>query len=43
MALFLNDQPDAPIIQIYSAIKLYMFRASSLLIMWIYLLYIRHW
>jgi len=25
-----NNQPDAPIIQIYSIIKLYMFRASSL-------------
>jgi hypothetical protein len=28
--LFLNNQPDAPIIQFYSVIKLYMFRASSL-------------
>jgi len=28
--LFLNNQPDALIIQIYSAIKLYMFRESSL-------------
>jgi len=27
---FLNNQPDAPVIQIYSVIKLYMFRASSL-------------
>jgi hypothetical protein len=26
---FLNSQPDALIIQIYSIIKLYMFRASS--------------
>jgi hypothetical protein len=26
---FLNKQPDVPIIQIYSVIKLYMFRASS--------------
>jgi hypothetical protein len=26
----LNNQPDAPIIQIYSVIKLYMFRSSSL-------------
>jgi hypothetical protein len=25
-----NNQPDAPIIQIYSVIKLYMFRESSL-------------
>jgi hypothetical protein len=28
--LLLNTQPDAVIIQIYSVIKLYMFRASSL-------------
>jgi hypothetical protein len=28
--LFFNNHPDAPIIQIYSVIKLYMFRASSL-------------
>jgi hypothetical protein len=27
---FLSNQPDALIIQIYSVIKLYMFRASSL-------------
>jgi len=27
---FLNNQQYAPIIQIYSVIKLYMFRASSL-------------
>jgi len=27
---FLNNRPGAPIIQIYSVIKLYMFRASSL-------------
>jgi hypothetical protein len=27
---FLNNQPDAIIIQIYSVIKFYMFRASSL-------------
>ena len=27
---FLNNLPDAPIIQIYSVIKLYMFRTSSL-------------
>jgi len=26
-----NNQPDAPIIQIYSVIKLYMFRATSVL------------
>jgi len=38
---FLNNQPDALIIQIYSVI--YMFRASSLPIIRIYLLYIRHW
>jgi len=38
---FLNNQPDALIIQIYSVIKLYMFRAS-LPIIRISLLYIRH-
>jgi hypothetical protein len=26
-----NNQTDAPIIQLYSVIKLYMFRASSIL------------
>ena len=40
---FLNNQPDALIIQIYSVIKLYMFRASSLPIIRRSLLYIRHW
>jgi hypothetical protein len=30
LGLYLNNQPDALIIQIYSVIKLYMFRASSL-------------
>jgi hypothetical protein len=39
----LNNQPDAPIIQIYSVIKLYMFRASSLPTIRSFLLYIRHW
>ena len=34
---------DALIIQIYSVIKLYMFRASSLPIIRNFLLYIRHW
>jgi hypothetical protein len=38
-----NNQPDALIIQIYSVIKLYMFRASSLPITRSLLLYIRHW
>jgi len=38
----LNNQPDALINQIYSVIKLYMFRASSLPIIRIFLLYIRH-
>jgi hypothetical protein len=38
----LNNQPDALIIQIHSAIKLYMFRASSLPIIRSFLLYIRH-
>jgi len=39
---FLNNQPDAFIIQIYSVIKLYMFRATTLLIIKCSLLYIRH-
>jgi len=38
-----NKQPDALIIQIYSVIKLYMFRESSLPIIRSFLLYIRHW
>ena len=38
-----NNQPDALIIQIYSVIKLYMFRESSLPIIRSFLLYIRHW
>ena len=38
---FLNDQPDAPVIQIYSVIKLYVFRASSLPIIRSFLLYIQ--
>jgi len=40
---FLNNQQDAIIIKIYSIIKLYMFRASSLPIIRSFLLYIRHW
>jgi len=39
---FFNNQRDALIIQIYSVIKLYMFRASSLPIIRSFLLYIRH-
>jgi hypothetical protein len=39
---FSNNLPDALIIQIYSVIKLYMFRASSLPIIRSSLLYIRH-
>ena len=39
----LNNQPDALIIQIYSVINLYMFRASSVPIIRSTLLYIRHW
>jgi len=39
---FLNNQPGAPINQIYSVIKLYMLRASSLPIIRNFLLYIRH-
>ena len=42
-AFLLNNQPDAPIIQIYSVIKLYMLRASSLPIIRNFLLYIRYW
>jgi hypothetical protein len=41
--LFLYNQPDALITQIYSVIKLYMFRASSLPIIRSSLLYSRHW
>jgi len=40
---FLNNQRDALIIQIYSVIKLYMFRKSSLPVIRSFLLYIRHW
>ena len=40
---FLNNQPDALIIQIYSVIKLYMFRVSSLPVIRSFLLYIRCW
>jgi hypothetical protein len=40
---FLNNQPDAPIVQISSVIKLYMFQASSLPIIRSFLLYIEHW
>jgi len=40
---FLNNQREALIIQIYSAIKLYMFRAFSFPINRSFLLYIRHW
>jgi hypothetical protein len=39
---FLNNQTDALIIQIYSVIKRYMFRASSLPIISSSVLYIRH-
>jgi hypothetical protein len=41
--LFLNNQPDALMIQIYSVIKLYMFQVSSLPIIRSFLLYIQHW
>ena len=43
VAFVLNNQPDVLINQIYSVIKLYMFRASSLPIIRSFLLYIRHW
>jgi hypothetical protein len=39
----LNNQQYALITQIYSVIKVYMFRASSLPIIRSFLLYIRHW
>jgi len=38
--LLFNNQPDALITQIYSVRKLYMFRASSLPIIRIFLLYL---
>jgi len=41
--LFLNNQQDALIIQIYYVIKRYMFRASSLSIIRSFLLYVRYW
>jgi len=41
--LFLNNQPDALNIQIYSVIKLCMFAASSLPIIRSSLLYIWRW
>jgi len=40
---FLNNQQDVLIIQIYSLIKLCMFRAFSLPIIRSFLLYILHW
>jgi hypothetical protein len=40
---FLNNQPDALIIQIYSIIKLYKFRASAFTIIRSFPRYIRHW
>jgi hypothetical protein len=40
---FLNNQPEALIIQICSVIKLYIFRASPLPIISSSLLYILHW
>jgi hypothetical protein len=38
---FLNNQPDPPIIQIYSVIKFYVFRTSSLSITRSFILYIQ--
>jgi len=43
MSFFLNNKPDALIIQIYSVIKLYIFRASSPSIIRSFPLYMRHW
>jgi len=40
--IFLNNQQDALIIQIYSVIKIYMFQASSMPIIRSFQLYIRH-
>jgi len=40
---FLNNQPDALIIQIYSVIKFHMFPASSLPIIRSFPLYVRQW
>ena len=41
--VFLNNQLDAVISQIYSVIKIYMFRVPSLPIIRSFLLYFRHW
>ena len=43
LGFYLHNQPNALIIQIYSVIKPYMFRASSLPIIRSSVLYIRHW
>jgi len=43
IVFFLNSQQDALIIQIYTVIKLYIFRASSLPIIRSFLLCIRPW
>jgi len=43
LTFLLISQPDALIIQIYSVIKFYIFRAFSLPIIRSFLLYIRHW
>jgi len=43
VSFFLNKKPDALIIQIYSVIKLYIFRASCLPIIRSFPLYIRYW
>ena len=42
LQILFNNQPDA-IIQIFSVIKLYMFRASSVPNIRSFLLYFRHW
>ena len=43
LLFFLNNQRDTLIVQIFSVMKLYMFRASSLPIIRSFQLYIRHW
>jgi hypothetical protein len=40
---FLNNRLDAPIIQFYSVMKLYMFQASTIPIIMSFLQYIWHW
>ena len=43
VSFLFNNQPGAPVIQMYSVLKLYVFRASFLPIIRSFPLYIRHW